>query len=171
MITIREIDWLAGILEGEGCFYYQQDSPAIQLTMTDLDIVQRAKHILKHTTFERELKPTTLTTKPAYVIRIVGNKAIGWMFTLYPLMGQRRRAKIKEIIAQWKSYKPLNGYEKHTNKITIINGEKICVIHGPIKGKNASYSNQYVYCLGCKEEVKARRLALKNAPSTSSINS
>jgi hypothetical protein len=36
-------------------------------------------------------------------MRVRGVDAIGWMMTLYSLMGQRRKAKIRECIAYWKT--------------------------------------------------------------------
>jgi hypothetical protein len=32
-----------------------------------------------------------------------GTDAIGWMMTVYSFMGERRREKIRSIIAQWKA--------------------------------------------------------------------
>ena len=37
--TIREIEWLAGLLEGEGCFSFDR-RPVIQVQMTDEDVVR-----------------------------------------------------------------------------------------------------------------------------------
>jgi hypothetical protein len=40
--------------------------------------------------------------KIQYRITLNGKKAIQWMLTLYTLMGQRRKAKIEEVLLKWK---------------------------------------------------------------------
>lgn len=103
--NITDILWLAGLLEGEGCFHlghhlapngkkYPQHS--IRLSMSDLDVVERAATILdvavhKHTVLK--------SGKTMWRICVYGQKAIKWMHLLYPHMGSRRRAKIDEILA------------------------------------------------------------------------
>lgn len=145
-LSIRNIDWLSGLLEGEGCFTLNKEfNPAIQLTMTDYDIVKKAHSILKCT-----CKISNFTNefgdKTKYSIYLFGNKAIGWMFTLYPLMGQRRQEKIKEIISIWKNHNHQIGPK---NKITIVDGKKVCTEHGLVEGMNLYHSGKYIRCRGC----------------------
>jgi hypothetical protein len=42
---------------------------------------------------------------PVFRLAIHGTRAIGWMMTLYAFMGERRRAKILEVIDHWKAAK------------------------------------------------------------------
>jgi len=47
--------------------------------------------------------------KPEYYLKIYQSEAIQWMMTIYSLMGDRRKSKIKEIILIWKSHKPVRS--------------------------------------------------------------
>lgn len=107
----KDIYWLAGLLEGEGCFYRQfHTNPAkgthyyrfcIGLDMTDMDIMERVAKL-----WGRNIS-TYVNKKGCKLMfrtSLSGDVAISWMFMLYPLMGIRRKAKIKELVAQWKEY-------------------------------------------------------------------
>jgi hypothetical protein len=137
MRSISEIYWLAGLLEGEGCFdesHYQYSpgqrrvqpkqillfpdatappnvnnlrhyfSARVQLCMTDRDVVQRAAAILSngplkiHTYKDK----TNQHWKKTFRVAVHGPLAIGWLMTLYPLMGERRQAKIRIILLRWR---------------------------------------------------------------------
>lgn len=104
--AVKDIMWLAGLLEGEGCFYIQNKSDrpyqqhSLRLSMSDKDIVERAAEIMGcnvhgHT----KLK----SGKTMYRAIVYGPQAAGWMMTLYPLMGQRRQKKIREVLSIWKT--------------------------------------------------------------------
>ena len=124
MITIKDIAWIAGLLEGEGCFITHNskghDYPEIHLCMSDEDVVIKASGIMK-----KEIKfnksgfidfgsnilkrgvdkyPSNKFNKckDQYTHQLSGNIAIQWMMTLYSLMGKRRQSKILEIINAWK---------------------------------------------------------------------
>ena len=108
MITSNDIFWIAGLLEGERCFIlgnmqkhhktYKQ--PSISLIMTDKDIINRASKIFGTATRKGMLLPSGKTT---WRTTVYGRRGIGWMQTIYVLMGQRRQEKIKSIIDYWKS--------------------------------------------------------------------
>jgi hypothetical protein len=94
--------WLAGLIEGEGCF---QPGPAarpnkctISVQMTDKDIVERVARL-----FDRKMWQVKSKQKEhhndSYIARISGYPAKELMLTLRPLMGERRRAQIDRAIA------------------------------------------------------------------------
>lgn len=137
MISIKDIAWVAGLLEGEGCFYIQENTPVIVIDMTDLDIVEKWKSISKgeqkiHT---RVYPPEKQPRKPAYSFQIRGTLAIQWIMTIYPLMGLRRKAKIREILHHWKNLRPSmsksgNGPRQHSSILRILKK-----IHGKEEGE------------------------------------
>ena len=103
MIAIKDIYWVAGLLEGEGCFYDPSragHNPTIQLIMTDKDVVIRVAKILGAYKVIECNKPTK-SGKPLYRMVLYGRQVLCWMLTLYSLMGERRKAKIKEIVSMW----------------------------------------------------------------------
>lgn len=67
--------------------------------MTDEDVVERATRILDGTTTYRN--PIRPGLKRVYSVRVSGARAAGWMMTLYVLMGRRRQAKIRDVLAEW----------------------------------------------------------------------
>jgi hypothetical protein len=109
MIRPIDIAWLAGLLEGEGCFFQNKSgtAPQISLAMIDKDTIKRASFIFGLGGWCRRMTPDSSdiigTRKNKYVFTIGGNEAIQWMMTLYSLMGERRKSKIKSILDSWKS--------------------------------------------------------------------
>ena len=116
MIPTSDIHYIAGLLEGEGWFTGQQSATGLSvrlgLRMTDRDVVERAYHLLferpdpwpvrkDHVGVRKYISPNP-HWQPQWNFQICGPRAIQWMMTIYPLMGQRRKAKIKEIICAWK---------------------------------------------------------------------
>jgi len=116
MITIAEITWLAGLLEGEGCFYFRS-SPAISLQMTDRDIIEKATSLVNNKKGKNiySYKPKG-NRKRAYSLRIHGYRAIAWMLTIYSFMGERRKEKIRNVISDWKKS---NYFSKGTGEFKI----------------------------------------------------
>jgi hypothetical protein len=100
-MTTRDIDWLAGFLEGEGCFHSTDFDTRIIVCSTDRDVLERASMLLGSSVTIRK-KPMDLERKQVYTTTACGSKASGWMMTLYSLMGERRKAKIKEILEGWR---------------------------------------------------------------------
>ena len=105
MIDIKDIYWLAGLLEGEGCFAVNNSAyycPQITLKMTDRDVVEKAHRLLRATSKVNEERRYAERNKPIYWFRVMGSLAASWMMTLYPLMGERRQEKIREVLEVWK---------------------------------------------------------------------
>ena len=102
-VSERDIAWVAGLLEGEGCFqnHPTQVTPRIVLSMSDQDTVEKYAKVVGATAqiFVRNFA----NKKSAFVCTISGRLAIGWMMTIYPLMSVRRRGRIKDVVAKWKS--------------------------------------------------------------------
>ena len=94
MINTIEIAWLAGLLEGEGWFSVSQKRyPLIGLYMTDEDIVAKVASIWNKSINKRS---------NGWRTQINGPYAVGWMMTLYPFLGKRRRERIIEVVRFWK---------------------------------------------------------------------
>ena len=91
----EDIYWLAGLLEGEGYFGIQGNKPIIRLSMTDLDIVERANSILGNNSIHTYQRKENW--KPTHIIQFGGKPALDWMIRLYPYLGERRRGKIDEV--------------------------------------------------------------------------
>jgi hypothetical protein len=107
VIPTAEIAWIAGLLEGEGSFSLNGracSSPRISIGMTDEDVIRKAHALFR--TPNKVYGPYTYgrpaRLKPIWHIHVTGRLAAAWMMTLYSLMGQRRRAKIRECLGMWR---------------------------------------------------------------------
>lgn len=121
-LSTLNIAWVAGIVEGEGSFHIKNGCPYIQVQMTDKDVVERLRGYMGAT----ERKPWRRKDghKVVYSCCLTGVKAIQWMMTLYVLMGERRKAKIAEIIKAWKSSKAAPRASRGTRLMAICHPDR-----------------------------------------------
>lgn len=101
MRKLIEIYWLAGLLDGEGWFGFQA-TPHINISQTDLDIVEKAKSIFGNCPPIKTYHSERANRKTKYVLTVNGNLAISWMMTIYPIMSIRRKSQIRNVIEKWK---------------------------------------------------------------------
>jgi hypothetical protein len=98
-----DLDWLAGLMEGEGSFQAGPPSspnlPILGIEMTDEDVVRRVADILGVTV--QTIAPRRTRWKVTHAARIRGAKAVAWMVALYPLLGARRRAQVGRAVASY----------------------------------------------------------------------
>lgn len=101
MCTEVELAWLAGLLEGEGCFgLHTGNRVVVELSMVDEDVVRKAARIMDSTA--RFHHPPSWQKRgflPQWRTAVRGKKAMLLMRELLPLMGDRRSSKIISIIA------------------------------------------------------------------------
>lgn len=109
--------WLAGLLEGEGSFVKQTTHPiTVSLQMTDKDVVVKASKFFGVKYWGRHPKRYKDNGwKKVYGFQARGARIIPLLKQLYPLMGDRRKAQIKEMIDSCTSV----AYNPPTNKEAI----------------------------------------------------
>jgi hypothetical protein len=102
-LSITELHWLAGLLEGEGTFMTGPPSnprmPVLAVNMTDEDVMARLGRI-----FHRKVqvvKPRNVRWQTSYQLRVQGSEAVRWMHLLRPLMGSRRQGQIDRAMASY----------------------------------------------------------------------
>ena len=105
-----ELGWVAGILEGEGCFFVTTRKTAkygpyvyarVMVCMTDRDIIERLQHVTGVGVLERVRQRKDPKHKPISQWIVCRNQeAIELMVAVYPHMGTRRQARIREVLAQ-----------------------------------------------------------------------
>src|SRR5690242_6876384 len=100
-LSIMELHWLAGLLEGEGTFMTGPPSssraPILAVNMTDEDVMARLGRI-----FDRKVqvvRARNVRWRTSYQLRVRGGDAVRWMRLLRPLMGSRRQAQIDRAVA------------------------------------------------------------------------
>jgi len=109
MPSLNEIYWVAGLVEGEGCFGRMKSgrdykgkkyfTTYIQVKMTDKDVIEKLAKLWKRSVMIGDKKDYSYY-KQGWKVRVQGPTAIGWMMTLYSIMGKRRQEKIKELLCQ-----------------------------------------------------------------------
>ena len=114
-MTRNEIAWLAGLLEGEGCFFWDSSKgryghPNIRLNMCDRDVVERAKQLIDASAIRKVVKEPW---KTQWSISIVCEKAAEIMRTVLPYMGERRSKKITTLLAAWNSRPGMSGAQRN----------------------------------------------------------
>lgn len=99
--TDTETAWLAGVLEGEGCFLLKDGRyPSIHLHMTDQDVVEQAAQMFGASSYES--KRHNSTWKTVYKMQVVGKVAEAGMLKILPYTGLRRTDKICKLLRREK---------------------------------------------------------------------
>ena len=105
-LTEIEIAYLAGLLEGEGCFQHEGNRGKLRVNigMVDRDIIERV-----HTLFKKDCPsaPPIIHDRRSeryprhsdqYIARVNGDQARHFMKLVLLYMGERRGAKIRECL-------------------------------------------------------------------------
>jgi len=114
--------WIAGLLEGEGCFGKNSNgfSPRIQVGMTDEDVIKHIGQLLKqNVTGPYQQRPNH---KPVWYVALHGTKARGWMMILYQFMGVRRQAAIRKALTEWRKI-PNRGRRSNHGKMPTLDSK------------------------------------------------
>lgn len=107
-LDMRQLAWLAGLLEGEGTFVKGSPAkprrPAAAVGMCDKDVIQRVCDLWGTRLYTHI--PKVERYKQVYRTELVGGSAVALMTLFHPHMSVRRQAQIEESIA---SYTPLRS--------------------------------------------------------------
>jgi hypothetical protein len=103
-LSNKDLYWLAGILEGEGSFGMTRCCvsgrvylyPLIQLGMSDEDVIKRVA--LLYGSAYYPVKPSRVGNKLRWRTTLTNQRAEALMRALYPIMSNRRQARIREVL-------------------------------------------------------------------------
>jgi hypothetical protein len=122
MVSVKDLAWLAGLLEGEGCFSTNGRAAhrgiRVSINMTDLDVLERVHALAKGVLGGPYYPDEKNHGKKPYWKWTVSRQAdaAGLMMTVYPLMGERRQARIREMLERWRNAAPKwicpNGHKR-----------------------------------------------------------
>jgi hypothetical protein len=107
-LTPTELAWVAGLLEGEGCFTRKSraSSPrgiVVMCQMTDCDVLHRLHKIVGAGYFRGPYPNGPRGRLPRYTFQVSGNLAYQLMKQLLPLMCSRRTARIRQLLREYES--------------------------------------------------------------------
>lgn len=115
-ICDNDLNWLAGLLEGEGSFMMGRNwvngklylYPRIVVSMTDADVIERVARLFGTSVYV--VPPSKSADRKHYKqqwrAQVNGARAAHLMEQLLPIMGGRRASKIKEILADYGEIEP-----------------------------------------------------------------
>lgn len=98
MISAEDIGWVAGFLEGEGCFNWAQRRLSVNTTQKDWEPLVRLQEVVGGTLRQYKNRKQMLWRHV-----VTGPQAAGLMMTVYTLMSARRRDQIKTALQGWQS--------------------------------------------------------------------
>jgi len=104
-LTPEEVAWLAGLLEGEGCFFRHktgkrgQYGGAIKVCMTDKDVIEHAARLMNVTPHFIPGMRSLIQKSPQWYAYAGGQKARHSMELILPFMGERRGTRIRSLLA------------------------------------------------------------------------
>lgn len=125
MRDMRDIYWLAGLLEGEGCFsQHRHASPRLFVGMTDEDTILRAQKIMGCGTISKP-KRRRSHHKQMWVLTVTA-ESVQWMMTLYSLMSERRQARIRECLKTWLEVKSTDVSLRRERQELFSTGKSRC---------------------------------------------
>lgn len=105
MKTPEAIAWLAGIYEGEGsCAITKGRAIRVEIVMTDEDIISRVQELTGFGSV-RSVAGRAENRKQAYRWSIGSNEAVMFLTSIMPWLGERRKQRAQDAIANWNNNK------------------------------------------------------------------
>ncbi len=102
-----DIGWVAGIVEGEGCFMWHyrrasvgNPSPRFQLQMNDRDVVDRFAELVGQGNAVCRQSRRSPQRHDLHRLTLDGAKCVDLMVLVRPWMGERRRKKIDALLTK-----------------------------------------------------------------------
>lgn len=113
MIAIRDLEWAAGFLEGEGSFGQWNaaypNSISVCGVQADTECLRRLQGLFGGSVYARKSSRSSFAKKQMYNWVIYGSAAAGIMLTLFPLMSAWRKAQMRRSLERWRAI-PHRGY-------------------------------------------------------------
>lgn len=116
-IKKTDLAWVAGLLEGEGCFTLKsrpniscgtaRGNILVECHMCDRDVLERLHNIVNCGNVNGPYKNgTNPKHRPRHMFRVSGTKAYKLMKLILPFMCSRRSTRIRQLIQMYEQVKP-----------------------------------------------------------------
>lgn len=121
---MKNIEWVAGLLEGEGTFIPGPPSkphmPILVCEMTDEDVLRKLADCLDINSVT-PVKKRQEHWKQSYVVQLRGSRAVSVMQELRPYMGSRRQKQIDKAIACYENKRGKTTEEQRKKAVERLN--------------------------------------------------
>jgi hypothetical protein len=117
MITVGDLQWTAGFIEGEGCFSYASRNPQVTANQVNPWPLFRLHAIFGGR--PPRLQPRKQyhpNWQPIWVWAATGVHAVGVIFSIYPFLSPHRREQAGKVLTKWKAVKAHPRYRTHCSK-------------------------------------------------------
>jgi len=134
MISLNDIYWAAGFLEGEGNFYGHSHSLTLSASQVQKEPLEKLLCL-----FGGKLRSCKRTNPPKwknpYVWELPSNKSAGLTMTIYQLLSPARKVQAKRALDAWRSGKVSAKYRKScvhghpyspSNTYLLKDGSRMC---------------------------------------------
>jgi hypothetical protein len=119
VLTVRDLAWAAGFLDGEGSFSLLAPktphggvSPKLQAAQVDRELLDRLRRMFGGAIYLRRYNPPRPRIHDCHLWALNGKPAIGVMLTLYPMLSLKRRLQIQRVVAAWRSAPGKGSYNR-----------------------------------------------------------
>lgn len=112
-ITIKDIAWAAGFLEGEGWFSKPPLAMRAAASQKDIQPLLKLQQIFGGAVLPQKGKPKYPNLN---LWRISGYKCASMMMTIYELMSDRRKKPIREALMKWNKVYSWGIFRTHCKK-------------------------------------------------------
>ena len=147
MVSVKDIAWAAGFLEGEGSFSLQKSlCPKVQASQKGSQPLERLRTMFGGKVYLRNQKYKGMP-RPIYSWEIHGPTAAGIMMSIYGLMSCKRKDQIKHSVTQWMTTLVHPRY-----RIKCINGHSF-------NKSNTYYGRKRRYCKQCERVRYVKKYA------------
>jgi hypothetical protein len=101
----HELWWVAGLLEGEGCFGTQKSGyVTIQVQTADREVIEKLVEFTGLGHVSGPFKTRAAHHAPMYGWHPSGANAVALIELVYPLLSSRRQARIDETLVLWSGW-------------------------------------------------------------------
>lgn len=140
--SIRDLEWAAGFLEGEGSFAFSKHKNiSVVAAQVQKEPLERLQAMFGGGIYGN--RPKNPNSHYCWRWQTVGSRAVGICMTLYSLMSTRRKDQIRVALDGWKKKRPKNGLEARCMRGHLFEGDNLYVYDGKRYCKTCrSYSEQ-----------------------------
>lgn len=135
-VTMCDIHWAAGFLEGEGSFTLCGVDPRIQATQVELDPLYKLVALYDGKIYQKKQKSGGLGKKLCHSWVLGGKRGAALMMTIFSLMSKRRQGQIMHVLSSWKSRGATHGSQHYG--VTRSDAEAVEAIKRVLAGESMS---------------------------------
>ncbi|HEY5868696.1 MAG TPA: hypothetical protein VI542_24575 [Candidatus Tectomicrobia bacterium] len=114
MVSMIDIAWASGFVEGEGYFSFNHSYPAIVIRQCNVECLEKLQSLFDGRISSCQM--SSLGRQPVFEWVLGGQKGIALTMSIYPLLSAKRQEQARKIIDGWKKLRGTHG-ETHIKVI------------------------------------------------------